>query len=69
MVLEGPMIADPGSGGSLFDYQSAAQWFPFRISKTDRGSLLFAKDANQHRVECCYLEEWAQAVNEQSAYR
>jgi hypothetical protein len=34
MVLESPMIADPGSGGSLFDYQSAAQWFPFRISKT-----------------------------------
>lgn len=28
------MIAEIGSGGPLFDYQGAAQWFPFRISKT-----------------------------------
>ena len=28
------MIAEICSGGSLFDYQSAAEWFPFRISET-----------------------------------
>ena len=28
------MIAEICSGGSLFDYQSAAQWFPFSLSKT-----------------------------------
>jgi hypothetical protein len=32
------MIAEIGSGGSLFDYQSAAQWFPFSLSETpDQG--------------------------------
>lgn len=31
------MIAEICSGGSLFDDQSAAEWFPFRISKTKAG--------------------------------
>jgi hypothetical protein len=48
MVLESPMIADPGSGGSLFDYQSAAQWFPFRISKTPDLRLVVEYRERQH---------------------
>jgi len=36
------MIADLGSGGSLFDGQSVAEWFPFSLSKTlDRMAAQF----------------------------
>jgi predicted nucleic acid-binding protein len=44
MGFDSPMIAEICSGGSLFDCQSAAQWFPFRISKTTSSARLLDID-------------------------